>query len=48
MLEVSPRRLMMLLRVRFLVHSRNAALCDAVRSGKALLTGLESDVWMPR
>lgn len=48
MLEASPRRMMMFLRVRFLVHSRSAALCDAARSGKALLTGLESDTWIPR
>jgi hypothetical protein len=48
MLEVSPRHMMMFLRVRFLVHSRSAALCDAVRSSKALLTGLESDIWIPR
>jgi hypothetical protein len=48
MLEVFPRRTMMFLRVRFLVHSRSAALCDAVRSSKALLTGLESDIWIPR
>jgi hypothetical protein len=48
MLEVFPRRTMMFLRVRFLVHSRSAELCTAVRSGKALLTGLESDVWIPR
>ncbi|MDT7659316.1 MAG: hypothetical protein QOF38_4031, partial [Pseudonocardiales bacterium] len=46
--EVLPRRAMMFSRVRFLVHSRNEALCDAVRSSKALLTGLESDVWLPR
>jgi hypothetical protein len=39
---------MMFSRVRFLVHSRNEALCAAVRSSKALLTGLESDVWLPR
>jgi hypothetical protein len=48
MLEVFPRRMTMFLRVRFLVHSRNEALCDAVRSSKALLTGLESDIWIPR
>ena len=48
MLEVFPRRMMMFLRVRFLFHSRNEALCDAVRSSKALLTGLESDIWLPR
>jgi hypothetical protein len=46
--EVLPRRAMMFSRVRFLVHSRNEALCAAVRSSKALLTGLESDVWLPR
>jgi hypothetical protein len=48
MLEVFPRRTMMFRRVRFLVHSRSAALCDAVGSSKALLTGLESDTWIPR
>jgi len=46
--EVLPRRTMMLSRVRFLIHSRDEAICDAVRSSKALLTGLESDVWLPR
>jgi hypothetical protein len=39
---------MMALRVRFLFHSRDEAICDAVRSSKALLTGLESDIWIPR
>jgi hypothetical protein len=48
LLEAFPRRMLMLSRVRFLVHSRDAALGDAVRSGKALLTGLESDIWLPR
>lgn len=48
LLGVLPRRTMMVSRVRFLVHSRDAALCAAVRSSKALLTGLESDVWIPR
>ena len=48
LLEIFPRRMMMFSRVRFLIHSRNEAFCDAVRSSKALLTGLESDIWMPR
>jgi len=48
LLEVFPRRMMMFSRVRFLIHSRDAAICDAARSGKALLTGLESDIWLPR
>jgi hypothetical protein len=48
MLEVFPGRMMMFLRVRFLFHSREEAICDAVRSSKALLTGLESDIWIPR
>jgi hypothetical protein len=48
LLGILPRRTMMFSRVRFLFHSRNEALCDAVRSSKALLTGLESDVWLPR
>jgi hypothetical protein len=48
MLEAFPRRTMMFLRVRFLVHARDEALCDAVRSSEALLTGLESDIWIPR
>jgi len=48
LLEVLPRRTMMFSRVRFLFHSRNEAICAAVRSSKALLTGLESDVWLPR
>jgi hypothetical protein len=48
LLEVLPRRTMMVSRVRFLIHSRDEAICDAVRSSKALLTGLESDVWLPR
>jgi len=48
LLEVFPPRMVMFSRVRFLVHSRDEALCDAVRAGKALLTGLESDIWLPR
>ena len=48
LLEVFPKRMMMFSRVRFLFHSRDEAICDAVRSGKALLTGLESDIWLPR
>jgi hypothetical protein len=48
LLGVFPRRMMMFSRVRFLFHSRNEAICDAVRSSKALLTGLEGDVWIPR
>jgi hypothetical protein len=48
MLEVFPRRVIMLSHLRFLIHSRDAALCDAIRSSEALLTGLESDIWMPR
>jgi hypothetical protein len=48
LLNVFPRRTLMLSRVRFLLHSRDGALCDAVSSGKALLTGLESDIWLPR
>ena len=48
LLEVFPRRMMMFSRVRFLVHSRNEAISEAVRSSKALLTGLESDIWIPR
>jgi len=47
-LEVLPSRTVMFSRVKFLVHSRDQALCDAVRAGEALLTGLESDIWMPR
>jgi hypothetical protein len=48
LLEVLPRRVFMLLHLRFLFHSRNEAISDAVRSSEALLTGLEGDVWMPR
>jgi hypothetical protein len=48
LLGVLPRRTMMFSRVRFLFHSRNEAVCEAIRSSKALLTGLESDVWIPR
>jgi hypothetical protein len=48
LLEVFPRRMLMFSRVRFLFHSRDAAIGDAVGSGKALLTGLESDIWLPR
>lgn len=48
LLEVLPRRAMMFSRVRFLIHSRDEAILAAVRSSKALLTGLESDVWLPR
>ena len=48
LLEAFPRRMMMFSRVRFLFHSRDEGICDAVRSGKALLTGLESDIWLPR
>jgi L-amino acid N-acyltransferase YncA len=48
LLEAFPKRMMMFSRVRFLFHSRDQALCDAVGSGKALLTGLESDIWLPR
>jgi hypothetical protein len=48
LLEVFPRRMLMFSRVRFLFHSRDEALRDAVGSGKALLTGLESDIWLPR
>jgi hypothetical protein len=48
LLEVLPRRTLMFSRVRFLFHSGNEAVSDAVRSGKALLTGLEGDIWMPR
>jgi len=48
LLEVLPRRTMMFPRVRFLIHSRSEAICDAVHSSKALLTGLESDIWIPR
>jgi hypothetical protein len=48
LLEIFPRRMMMFSRVRFLIHSRNEAICEAVRSSKALVTGLESDIWLPR
>ena len=48
LLEVFPKRTMMFSRVRFLFHSRDQAIRDAVLSGKALLTGLESDIWLPR
>ena len=48
MLGAFPRRMLMFSRVRFLFHSRDQALGEAVRSGKALLTGLESDIWLPR
>jgi hypothetical protein len=48
LLEVLPRRTMMFSRVRFLIHSRNEEILDAVCSSKALLTGLQSDVWLPR
>jgi hypothetical protein len=48
LLNVFPRRTLMFSRVRFLIHSRDAALGDAVSSGKAFLTGLESDIWLPR
>jgi GNAT superfamily N-acetyltransferase len=48
LLDVFPRRTLMFSRVRFLFHSRDAALGEAVGSGKALLTGLESDIWLPR
>ncbi|MBO0877200.1 MAG: hypothetical protein J2P19_27805 [Pseudonocardia sp.] len=48
LLEIFPRRMMMFSRVRFLIHSRNEAVCDTVCSSKALLTGLESDIWLPR
>ena len=48
LLEVFPKRMMMFSRVRFLFHSRDEGICDAVRSGKAMLTGLESDIWLPR
>jgi hypothetical protein len=48
LLGVLPRRTMMFSRVRFLFHSRSEALCEAVRTSKALLTGLESDIWIPR
>jgi hypothetical protein len=46
--EVFPRRMMMVRRARFLIHSRDEAISDAVCSSKALLTGLESDIWLPR
>jgi hypothetical protein len=46
--EVFPRRMMMVRRARFLIHSRNEAISDAICSSKALLTGLESDIWLPR
>lgn len=48
LLEVLPRRAIMISHLRFLFHSRDAAIGDAVRSSEALLTGLESDIWMPR
>jgi hypothetical protein len=48
LLEVFSRRMMMFSRVRFLIHSRHEGILDAVRSSKALLTGLESDIWIPR
>lgn len=46
-LEVLPPRTVMFSRVKFLFHSRNAAIRNAVGSGEALLTGLEGDIWMP-
>src|SRR4051794_10920593 len=48
LLNVVPRRTLMFSRVRFLIHSRDEALGDAISSGKAFLTGLESDIWLPR
>lgn len=48
LLELFPRRMMMFSHVRFLFHTRDDAIADAVRSGNALLTGLESDIWLPR
>ena len=48
LLDVLPTRTMMFSRVRFLFHSRDEGIADAVGSGKALLTGLESDIWLPR
>jgi hypothetical protein len=48
LLEILPRNTMMFSRVRFLIHSRDESIRDAVCSSKALLTGLESDVWIPR
>lgn len=48
LVEVLPPRAVMFPRLRFLYHSRDEAICDAIRSGEALVTGLESDIWMPR
>ena len=48
LLEAFPKRMMMFSRVRFLFHSRDNGICEAVQSGNALLTGLESDIWLPR
>jgi hypothetical protein len=48
LLEILPRRVIMFSRLRYLVHSRNDAICDAIRSSEALVTGLEGDIWMPR
>ncbi len=48
MLETFPQRMLMFKRAPFLFHTRNADICDAVNCSEALLTGLESDFWMPR
>jgi hypothetical protein len=47
LLEVLPSRVIMFSRVKFLYHSRDDAIRDAVRSGQAVVTGLEGDIWMP-
>jgi hypothetical protein len=48
LLEILPRRVIMFSRLRYLFHSRSSAICDAIGSSKALLTGLEGDIWLPR
>jgi hypothetical protein len=47
LLEVLPRRTVMFSRVRFLFHTRDEAIHEAVRAGEALMTGIEGDMWMP-
>jgi hypothetical protein len=48
LLEILPRRVIMFSHLRYLFHSRSAAICDAIGSSEAMLTGLEGDIWMPR
>lgn len=47
LLDVLPRRSVMYSRDRFLYHSRTTAVRDAVRTGNALITGLQGDAWLP-